>query len=71
MDNKPYLSKIGSAKLRQRPYMAAVVSLRHSLDIAAQYHRLTARGKSSMRALGATMRRLLHIAYGVLKTQTS
>ena len=49
--------------------MAAVVSLRYNPDIAAQYARLTGRGKTSMSALGAAMRKLMHIAYGVLKTQ--
>nr|WP_293618019.1 hypothetical protein [Salinisphaera sp.] len=49
--------------------MAAVVSVRHNPDIAAQYQRLLARGKSKMSALGAAMRKLVHIAYGVLKHQ--
>jgi len=66
----PRLSKAGNPKLRQQLYMAAVVSLKHNPDIAAQYRRLTERGKSSMSALGAAMRKLVHIAYGVLKHQT-
>lgn len=70
IDGRPHLSKTGSAKLRQRLYMAAVVSMRYNPDIAVQYQRLTARGKSKMSALGAAMRKLLHIAFGVLKTQT-
>lgn len=67
---KPQLSKAGSPRLRRLLYMAAVVSLRYNPDIAAQYQRLTARGKSNMSALGAAMRKLMHIAFGVLKTQT-
>lgn len=67
---KPKLSKAGSPGLRRLLYMAAVVSLRYNPDIAAQYQRLTARGKTKMSALGAAMRKLMHIAYGVLKTQT-
>jgi len=67
---KPQLSKAGSPRLRRLLYMAAVVSLRYNPDIASQYQRLTARGKSTMSALGAAMRKLMHIAYGVLKTQT-
>lgn len=67
---KPRLSKAGSPRLRRLLYMAAVVSLRYNPDIAAQYRRLTGRGKTSMSALGAAMRKLVHIAYGVLKTQT-
>ena len=65
----PRLSKAGSPRLRRLLYMAAVVSLRYNPDIAAQYARLTGRGKTSMSALGAAMRKLMHIAYGVLKTQ--
>ncbi|AWN15132.1 Mobile element protein [Salinisphaera sp. LB1] len=47
--------------------MAAIVSTKHNPDIAAQYQRLTARGKSDMSALGGAMRKLVHLAYGVLK----
>jgi len=71
VNKKPRLSKAGSPKLRRLLYMAAVVSLRYNPDIAAQYRRLTGRGKTSMSALGAAMRKLLHIAYGVLKTQSA
>lgn len=66
---QPHLSKAGAPKLRRLLYMAAVVSLKHNPDIAAQYQRLTGRGKSAMSALGAAMRKLVHIAYGVLKHQ--
>lgn len=63
----PHLSKAGAPALRRRLYMAAVVAMRHNPDVKAQYHRLTCRGKSRMSALGAAMRKLVHIAYGVLK----
>ena len=66
---RPQLSKTGSATLRRRLYMAAVVSVRYNPDIAAQYRRLTARGQTKMSALGAAMRKLVHIAFGVLKHQ--
>lgn len=66
---QPRLSKAGAPKLRRLLYMAAVVSLKYNPDIAAQYQRLTRRGKSPMSALGAAMRKLVHIAYGVLKHQ--
>ncbi|WP_109993079.1 IS110 family transposase [Salinisphaera sp. LB1] len=66
----PRLSKAGNPKLRQLLYMAAIVSTKHNPDIAAQYQRLTARGKSDMSALGGAMRKLVHLAYGVLKHQT-
>lgn len=67
---RPRLSKAGAPKLRRLLYMAAVVSLRYNPDIAAQYQRLTRRGKPAMSALGAAMRKLVHTAFGVLKHQT-
>ena len=67
---RPRLSKAGSAKLRQKLYMGAVVAAQHNPDIRAQYRRLCQRGKAKMAAIGAAMRKLMHIAYGVLKSQT-
>jgi transposase len=54
-----------SAKL----YLAAVTATRYNLDIKAQYERLTGKGKSKMSALGAVMRKLVQICFGVLKHQ--
>lgn len=67
---RPRLSKAGNPKLRQSLYMSAIVGLKWNPDISALYQRLTENGKSKMAALGAAMRKLIHIAYGVLKTQT-
>ena len=63
------LSKAGSPVIRAKLYMAAVVAIRYNPDIKAQYERLTSRGKSKMSALGAAMRKLVHICFGVLKHQ--
>lgn len=49
--------------------MAAVVAIQHNPDIRCLYERLLERGKKKMAALGAAMRKLVHIAYGVLKHQ--
>jgi len=67
---RPRLSKTGNPRLRAALYMAAVVAIRHNPDIRAQYQRLLARGKSKMSAIGAAMRKLVHICFGVLKHQT-
>jgi transposase len=67
---RPRLSKAGNARVRAALYMAAVVATRYNPDIRAQYQRLLAAGKSKMSALGAAMRKLLHICFGVLKHQT-
>lgn len=63
------LSKAGSAQIRAKLYMAAVVAIRHNPHVKALYERLRARGKSAMSALGACMRKLVHLCFGVLKTR--
>lgn len=63
------LSKAGPAKIRAVLYMAAVVATRCNPHVKAVYERLLARGKSKMSALGAAMRKLVHLCFGVLKTR--
>ena len=65
------LSKAGNPVIRAKLYMAAVVATRYNPDIKAQYVRLTSKGKSKMSALGAAMRKLVQICFGVLKHQQS
>ncbi len=64
------LAKIGSSRLRKALYMAVVVATRYNPDVRHQHQRLLTRGKAKMSAIGAAMRKLLHIAFGVLKSQT-
>jgi len=66
---RAHLSKAGNPLIRAKLYMAAVVAIRYNPDIKAQYERLTSKGKSKMSALGAAMRKLVHICFGVLKHQ--
>lgn len=63
------LSKAGPARIRAVLYMAAVVATRCNPHVKAVYERLLARGKSKMSALGAAMRKLVHLCFGVLKTR--
>ena len=63
------MSKAGPARIRAVLYMAAVVGTRYNPHVKAVYERLLARGKSKMSALGAAMRKLVHLCFGVLKTQ--
>ena len=63
------LSKAGPARIRAVLYMAAIVATRCNPHVKAVYERLLARGKSKMSALGAAMRKLVHLCFGVLKTQ--
>lgn len=67
---KPRLSKIGHRRLRRALYMPAVVALRHNPVLKAFAERLHNAGKSGKVVVCAAMRKLLHIIYGVLKTQT-
>ena len=62
------LSKIGNARLRKALYFPAVTALRCSPFFQAWADGLRQRGKSKMAVIGAAMRKLVHLAYGVLKT---
>jgi transposase len=65
---RPRLSKAGNSRLRAALYMAAVVATKLNPNIKAQQQRLLARGKAKMSTLGAAMRKLVHICFGVLKS---
>jgi transposase len=62
------LSKIGNARLRKALYFPAVTALRCSPFFQEWADGLRQRGKSKMAVIGAAMRKLVHLAYGVLKT---
>jgi transposase len=66
---RPRLSKAGPSRVRAVLYMAAIVGTQHNPHIKALYQRLQARGKTKMSALGAAMRKLVHLCFGVLKTR--
>lgn len=62
------LSKKGPAHIRALLYMPAVVAKQHNAHVRALYERLLARGKSKMAAIGAAMRKLVHLCFGVVKS---
>ncbi len=62
------LSKIGNARLRRALYFPAVTALRCSPFFQQWADGLRQRGKCKMSVIGAAMRKLIHLAYGVLKT---
>lgn len=66
---KSKLSNVGNKHLRTAFYMPSLSASRFNPIIASLVERMTARGKSSMCILGAVMRKLLHLAFGVLKTR--
>lgn len=64
------LCKFGNAQLRRALYFPAVVAMRYNPLVREFYDRLRKNGKCKMSAVGACMRKLLAIAYGVLRTGT-
>ena len=62
------LSKIGSSRVRKALYFPALTAIRHNPTIRAVRSRLHAAGKPPMVIVGAAMRKLIHVAYGVLKS---
>lgn len=63
------LSKAGNRYLRKALYMPVLSATRSNPAVKAMFDRLIAKGKSKMVAIGACMRKLLMIAYGVLKSK--
>ena len=63
------LAKAGPARVRAVLSRAAVVAIRYHPHVNSLYERLLARGKTKMAALGAAMRKLVHLCFGVIKTR--
>ena len=63
------LSKAGNPAIRAKLYLGAVSAKTYNPDVKALYDRLLSRGKSKMSALGAAMRKLVQICFGVLTHQ--
>ena len=62
------LSKIGPSRLRKALYFPAITALRCNPTIRAVQRRLHTAGKPKMVIIGAAMRKLIHLAFGVLKS---
>lgn len=67
---RPKMSKIGKAAIRAALYWPAITAMRCCPAIKAFALRLAAKGKPNKVIIGAVMRKLVHICYGVLKHQT-
>jgi len=65
---RPRMSKAGPGHLRKLLYMPAIVAVRKNPHIKDQYERLLAKGKSKMAAIGAAMRKLAHLCFGVVNS---
>jgi len=65
---KARLSKTGAPHLRKALYFPAIAAIKYNPSIKALSERLKQRGKCPMQVIGAAMRKLVHLAYGVLKS---
>ncbi|OHX37045.1 IS110 family transposase [Methylomonas sp. LWB] len=65
---KPRLSKVGHAFLRKALYMPAMVTLYKTAWGKQFRSRLAGAGKPNKLIIGAMMRKLIHVAFGVLKS---
>jgi hypothetical protein len=61
------LSKLGNGRLRKALYFPAIVAVKHNEIIKNFATRLSQNGKTPMQVICAAMRKLLHIAFGVIK----
>jgi transposase len=69
VQRKVRLSRIGNARLRNALYFPAITAQRFNPLIKPFCQRLLERGKLKMQVVGAAMRKLLHLVFGVMKSQ--
>ena len=67
---KSRISKTGNANLRYALYMPALVACRHNEVVKAFCQRMLNNGKPKMVVVCAAMRKLLVLAYGVIKSDS-
>lgn len=67
---KPKMSKVGKAAVRGALFLPAMSAIRFNPLMQTFAERLRSKGKSEKVIIGAVMRKLMHLAYGVLKHQT-
>lgn len=70
LHGRPKLSKTGPRALRALLYMPAIAAQTWNPHIRALRDRLKAKGKAPKAIVGAAMRKLVHLCFGVLKTRT-
>lgn len=66
---RPKISRMGKASVRSALYYPAITAIQHNPVVREMAQRLAARGKSKAVIRVAAMRKLLHLAYGVLKNK--
>ena len=68
IQRKTVLSKMGNANLRKILYMPAISAKRWNPIIHSFCERLALSGLTPMEIVGAAMRKLLHLVFGILKS---
>lgn len=61
------MSKVGNGQIRKAFFMPAMVAMKYNPVLIQMRERLLEAGKPKMLIVGAAMRKLVHIIYGVLK----
>ena len=65
---RPRMCKTGNARIRKALYMPAMVALRFNPTLRIFADRLSSAGKHKRLIIGAVMRKLLVLAYGILRS---
>jgi transposase len=65
---KTRLSKTGNARVRKALFLPAMTAKRYNPIVRNFCQRLARNGKNKMQIIGAAMRKLIHIVFGVLKS---
>lgn len=65
--NRTRLSKLGSGRIRKALYFPAISAVKYNEVVKHFARRLSENGKTPMQIVCASMRKLLHIAFGVIK----
>jgi len=65
---RPRLSKIGSRRLRKALFMPAMAAIRYNPILSEFANRLKLKGKAMKVIISAVMRKIIHIAFGVLRS---
>jgi transposase len=65
---RPRLCKTGNSRIRKALYMPAIVALRFNPILQVFADRLVAAGKHKQLVIGAVMRKLLVLAFGILRS---
>lgn len=65
--NRTRLSKLGNGRIRKALYFPAITAIKYNEIVKTFASRLSHNGKAPMQVIVASMRKLLHIAFGVIK----